>query len=106
VTARNAAIKNRTALAVARSNLRSIRSTIPPIGIAKRSQGSITTAARIEITTGSLVSVAAKSKEEVLNSPSAKLLAKDDDQSLLKAGPRDSVVAFGVDIRASTLAQR
>jgi hypothetical protein len=63
----------------------------------------MTSAAKIEITTGSLVSVAANKRAEVLNKPSARLLARDADQSLLKAGPRDSVLAFGVDIRASTL---
>jgi hypothetical protein len=66
----------------------------------------MTTAAKIEITTGSLVRVAANKRAEVLNRPSARLLARDADQSLLKAGPRDSVLAFGVDIRASTLVEQ
>jgi hypothetical protein len=66
----------------------------------------MTTAARIEITTGSLVSVAANKRAEVLNRPSARLLARDADQSLLNAGPSDSVLAFGVDIRASTLVEQ
>jgi hypothetical protein len=79
---------------------------MPPIGIANSSQGSITTAARIEITTGSLVRVAANKRAEVLKRPSARLLARDADQSLLKAGPKDSVLAFGVDIRASTLVEQ
>jgi hypothetical protein len=74
--------------------------------MANRSQGSITTAARIEITTGSLVRVAASNSAEVLNNPSARLLARDADQSLLKAGPRDSALAFGFDIRASTLVEQ
>jgi len=52
------------------------------------------------------VSVAANSRAEVLNRPSARLLARDADQSLLKAGPRDSVLAFGEGIRASTLLEQ
>ena len=52
------------------------------------------------------MSVAANKSAEVLKSPSARLLARDADQSRLKAGPRDSVLAFGVDIRAFTLAEQ
>jgi hypothetical protein len=74
--------------------------------MANSSQGSMTTAASIEITTGSLVSVAANKSAEVLNNPSARLLARDADQSLLKAGPSDSGLVLGFDIRASTLLER
>ena len=66
-----------------------MRSTIPPIGIAKNSQGSITSALMSEIKTGSLVSVTAKSGAAVRKRPSAKFEARLAPHMRLNAGPRD-----------------
>ena len=54
---------------------RLMRSTKPPIGMAKNSQGNMLNAAMVEIQKGSLVSVVASSGAEVFSRPSARLLA-------------------------------
>ena len=74
----NAMIKTAKSLrefAIASMFRRLMRSTRPPIGMAKNSQGSILSAAMVEIQNGSLVRVVANSGAAVFRSPSARLLA-------------------------------
>jgi hypothetical protein len=63
-----------------------MRSTKPPIGIAKNSQGNMLSAAMVEIQNGSLVRVVASSGAAVLSRPSARLLAALAVQSRWNAG--------------------
>ena len=72
-----------------------MRSTRVPIGIANSSHGSIVSAAIIEIKTGSLVRVEARSGAAVPSKPSEKLLARAADQRLLKVLPSDLVLVVG-----------
>jgi hypothetical protein len=67
-----------------------------PMGIAKNSQGSITRAAIREIMSGSWVRVAASKGAAVFKIPSAKLLAIDADQRLLKVEPKPDCFSFVV----------
>ncbi len=62
-------------LATANMFLRLMRSTKPPIGMAKKSHGNMLRAAMVEIQNGSLVKVVASSGAAVFRSPSARLLA-------------------------------
>ena len=83
-----AAITHLNAFALASSNRRSTRSTSAPIGIAKKSQGSITSALSTEIKTGFLVRVIARSGAATARIPSAKFVVRLAPHSRLNAGPR------------------
>jgi len=89
--ARSPAIRKRTQLAPARRNLRSTRSTITPIGIAKNNHGNITNALSTEMRTGFLVSVIAKSGAAADKTPSARFVVRLAPHSRLKAGPSDFI---------------
>ena len=89
--AKSPAITNRNELvSVNRSRLLA-RSTIRPIGIAKSSHGSITSALSIEMRTGLLVSEIAKRGAATANNPSARLLIALAPKSRLNPGPNVSV---------------
>jgi hypothetical protein len=77
----------RIALELAKMNLRSTRSTITPIGIAKSSQGNITMAPITEIKTVLSVKVIASSGAAAIKTPSAKLETKLLAHKRLNAGP-------------------
>ncbi len=76
----------RMELAMASISLRWIRSTRPPIGIANSNQGTMVSAAMVEIQNGSLVRVVASRGPADLRRPSTTLLAALEDQSRLNAG--------------------
>ena len=89
--AKSPAITNRSEFVrVSKSRLLD-RSTMRPIGIAKRSHGSITSALSIEIRTGFFVSEIASRGTATANKPSARLLMALAPNSRLNPGPNLSV---------------
>ena len=77
----------RIAFEPAKINLRSTRSTITPIGIAKSSQGNITIAPIAEIKTVLSVRVIASRGAAAMRTPSAKFETKLLAHKRLNAGP-------------------
>ena len=67
-------------------------STTRPMGIAKSSQGSMTSALNIEMRTGSFVRLIASSGAAVAKRPSARLLMTLAEKRRLKAGPNFSAI--------------
>jgi len=88
---RSPAIRKRRELVKVTNSLLSTRSTIRPIGIAKRSHGNITSALIIEIRIGSFVSVIARSGAATANKPSDKLLMTLAPKRRLNALPSELV---------------